>query len=48
MPPWDHIVSATQDLVFVRELSTFYSALIAGESPSLPALPLQYADYSGK
>jgi amino acid adenylation domain-containing protein len=32
--------------VFVEELTAAYSALAAGCRPSLPALPVQYADYA--
>ncbi|MEA2692171.1 MAG: hypothetical protein QOJ16_1558, partial [Acidobacteriota bacterium] len=32
--------------IFVRELAAFYGALAAGESPTLPALPIQYADFA--
>ena len=32
--------------ILVNELNSLYSAAAAGESPSLPALPIQYADYA--
>ncbi|WP_181143769.1 non-ribosomal peptide synthetase [Streptomyces cinnamoneus] len=32
--------------VLVRELSAVYGALVAGRSPALPPLPVQYADYA--
>jgi amino acid adenylation domain-containing protein len=32
--------------ILIRELSTVYAALQAGESPSLPPLAIQYADYA--
>ncbi|MDJ0840207.1 MAG: non-ribosomal peptide synthase/polyketide synthase, partial [Acidobacteriota bacterium] len=32
--------------VFLNELSTVYKALLEGSSPSLPELPVQYADYA--
>ncbi len=42
-----HIVSDGASMeVFVRELGSAYAALAAGETPSLPPLPLQYADYA--
>jgi hypothetical protein len=31
--------------VLFRELSAFYTAYVRGESPSVPALPIQYSDY---
>jgi len=32
--------------VFVRELTTLYTAFVEGKASSLPALPIQYADYA--
>ncbi|HEX5223219.1 MAG TPA: amino acid adenylation domain-containing protein, partial [Verrucomicrobiae bacterium] len=32
--------------IFLRELSELYRAAVAGEKPSLPMLPIQYADYA--
>ena len=32
--------------VFYRELSAYYEAFAAGRSPSLPDLPIQYADFA--
>ncbi|MDD5467703.1 MAG: amino acid adenylation domain-containing protein [Anaerolineales bacterium] len=32
--------------IFLDELAQFYRAFVAGEPPSLPDLPIQYADYS--
>jgi amino acid adenylation domain-containing protein len=32
--------------IFMEELAIFYTALLNGASPSLPALPIQYADYA--
>ena len=32
--------------VFVREMAAFYEAFATGSSPSLAALPIQYADYA--
>jgi amino acid adenylation domain-containing protein len=32
--------------VFVRELTTYYTAFSMGTSPSLPDLPIQYADFA--
>ncbi|MHA7629651.1 non-ribosomal peptide synthase/polyketide synthase [Corallococcus sp. M7] len=42
-----HIVSDGWSMgVLVRELVAFYEAFHAGRSPSLPPLPMQYADFS--
>ncbi|WP_258187276.1 non-ribosomal peptide synthetase [Variovorax sp. WS11] len=42
-----HIVADGVSMqVVVEELGSLYRALAQGETPSLPALPLQYADYA--
>ncbi|TFG59833.1 MAG: non-ribosomal peptide synthetase, partial [Nitrospirales bacterium] len=42
-----HIISDGWSMsVFFRELTTAYTALVAEQSPLLPALPIQYADYA--
>jgi len=42
-----HLVSDGWSMnLLVRELQTSYSALKAGRDPSLPPLPIQYADYA--
>ena len=42
-----HIVSDGQTRgILNRELSHFYRAALAGKEPSLPELPIQYADYA--
>ena len=42
-----HIVSDGWSMgVFISELATLYNGHRAGESPRLPALPIQYADYA--
>jgi amino acid adenylation domain-containing protein len=32
--------------IFWREVATFYAALSSGQTPDLPELPIQYADYA--
>ena len=42
-----HIVSDGWSIgVLLRELGTFYTAFAKGKSPSLPELPIQYADFA--
>ncbi|RKG95356.1 non-ribosomal peptide synthetase, partial [Corallococcus carmarthensis] len=42
-----HIVSDGWSMgVLVREVAAFYEAFSTGQSPSLPPLPVQYADFS--
>ncbi|HSF42281.1 MAG TPA: amino acid adenylation domain-containing protein [Thermoanaerobaculia bacterium] len=42
-----HIISDGWSLgLFVREVTSLYRAFTAGEAPALPALPVQYADFS--
>ena len=42
-----HIVSdAWSAGVFIRELAAFYEAFSTGKKPSLPELPVQYADFA--
>ncbi|NNB91406.1 non-ribosomal peptide synthetase, partial [Corallococcus exiguus] len=42
-----HIVSDGWSMgVLVREVAAFYEAFVAGQWPSLPPLPVQYADFS--
>ncbi len=42
-----HIISdGWSEAVLIRELTTLYNAFVAGETPSLPPLRIQYADYS--
>jgi fengycin family lipopeptide synthetase B len=42
-----HIVSDGWSFgVLVSELNALYGAFVAGQSPSLPELPIQYADYA--
>ncbi|MFN2166272.1 MAG: condensation domain-containing protein, partial [Anaerolineae bacterium] len=55
MGPADHVVVLTMHHiisdgwslnVFFRELNELYPALLLGRRPSLPALPIQYADFA--
>jgi amino acid adenylation domain-containing protein len=42
-----HIISDGWSMtIFFRELATLYQARVAGRAASLPALPVQYADYA--
>src|SRR5262249_45751668 len=42
-----HIVSDGWSMAIVgRELSVLYNALVSGQEPELPELPVQYADYA--
>lgn len=42
-----HTVSDGWSLgVFISELATLYEAFVAGKTPSLPELPIQYADFA--
>ncbi|HEX7186487.1 MAG TPA: amino acid adenylation domain-containing protein, partial [Thermoanaerobaculia bacterium] len=42
-----HIVcDAWSFAIFIRELSSLYTAAVRGEAPQLPALPVQYADFA--
>jgi len=42
-----HIASDASSMpVLVREVASLYEAYVSGTTPSLPALPLQYADYA--
>ena len=42
-----HIISDGWSInIFIRELSDFYNAFARNEKPSLPLLPIQYADFS--
>ncbi|MBE9188793.1 amino acid adenylation domain-containing protein [Gloeocapsopsis crepidinum LEGE 06123] len=42
-----HIVADGWSLgILVRELACFYSAFVQEETPTLPALPIQYADFA--
>jgi amino acid adenylation domain-containing protein len=42
-----HIISdGWSQAIFVRELGTLYQALAGGKQPSLPELPIQYADFA--
>ncbi len=42
-----HIISDGWSMgVFFRELTTVYTALVAKQTPVLPPLPIQYADYA--
>ncbi len=42
-----HIVSDGWSLgVFIRELATLYEGFVIGKAPTLPELPIQYADFA--
>jgi amino acid adenylation domain-containing protein len=42
-----HIISDGWSIgVFIRELSHLYGAFVAGKEPTLPILPIQYADFA--
>ncbi len=42
-----HIIADGWSLgILLRELAAYYQAALAGVSPALPALPIQYADYA--
>lgn len=42
-----HIISDAWSMtIMMEDLAAIYQALVAGEAPSLPVLPLQYADYA--
>jgi surfactin family lipopeptide synthetase A len=42
-----HIISDGWSIgVFIRELSHLYGAFVAGKEPTLPTLPIQYADFA--
>ncbi|MEG4345120.1 amino acid adenylation domain-containing protein [Microcoleus sp. A003_D6] len=42
-----HIISDGWSLgIFVKEITELYTAFYSGESPSLPELPIQYADFA--
>jgi amino acid adenylation domain-containing protein len=42
-----HIVADGWSLgVLIQELAGLYTALVAGQTPALPALPIQYADFA--
>ncbi|PZW20784.1 amino acid adenylation domain-containing protein, partial [Thermosporothrix hazakensis] len=42
-----HIISDGWSFdIFLQEFCTLYNALVSGSTPSLPALPVQYADYA--
>jgi len=42
-----HIVADDWSMgIFSRELQTLYDAFVAGQTPQLPELPIQYADYA--
>ena len=44
---WHHIVTDGWSMgLFYSELETSYSAFVLGETPNLPDLPVQYADFS--
>ncbi len=44
---WHHIAADGWSLgVFVRELTALYEALVEGQRPDLPGLPVQYADFA--
>ncbi|BCL80823.1 non-ribosomal peptide synthetase [Ktedonobacteria bacterium brp13] len=40
------IMDAWSNDVFMRDLTTFYQGFVDGTSPSLPPLPVQYADFA--
>ncbi|MFY0567266.1 non-ribosomal peptide synthase/polyketide synthase [Archangium lansingense] len=42
-----HVISDGWSMgVLIREVGALYSALASGQTPALPALPVQYADYA--
>ncbi|HSF42282.1 MAG TPA: non-ribosomal peptide synthase/polyketide synthase [Thermoanaerobaculia bacterium] len=47
VPTMHHIISDGWSMtVLLREIAALYGALSAGRTPSLPELPVQYADYA--
>jgi amino acid adenylation domain-containing protein len=47
VPTMHHIISDGWSMtVLIREMAALYGALSAGRTPSLPELPVQYADYA--